>query len=367
MAAAQGKDQDFGTSTQTESAAESKVAATSDEAMASLKEQAKGKTVGDTVSAAFMDNGQVKVYTASVNESGIGLVSTRDANTAERAVLQGAAKTLTNPTKETGARGIANNVAELPQNRLDVEGTEGKGNVVFETANEYFSFITNIGKRTDLTKHQKLAQILEAYEGLKNKGDVTVVSDVKFLKEQGFDLSTGRMLVDWPPKMGFAEDSIKSITRNNPLPNKWDRDGSIRGENFTVIPNNRLTYSYSEKAIPYLQNASAHHIGTFNNSIYYDVIDAIKDNNISNINKMMSNLGKNELTQTELDIIRDQYNYFQNRVKNEIGNINADYGLKGYAAAWKNSSGETLLTGGAEQIVTPLKGDILKRLGVIGE
>lgn len=82
---------------------------------------------------------------------------------------------------------------------------------------------------------------------------------------------------------------------------------------------------------------------------------------------MMSKLGRKELTQPEFDIIRDQYNEFQKRVKNEIGNINADYGLNGHAAAWKNSNGETLLSGGAEQIVTPLKGNILKRLGLIND
>jgi hypothetical protein len=112
MAAAQGKDQDFGAGTLTGNAAESKLVASSDEAMASLKEQAKGKTVGDTVSAAYMENGQVKVYTASVNESGIGLVSTRNATPAEKAALQRNPESRSNASNETGTKGVPDNAAE---------------------------------------------------------------------------------------------------------------------------------------------------------------------------------------------------------------------------------------------------------------
>jgi hypothetical protein len=122
MVAAQGKDQDFSTSTQTETAAETKaVASSSDEALASLKEQAKGKKVGDTVFAAFMENGQVKVYTASVNEFGISPVSVRDANTAEKAVLQGNTESRSNVSNETGATGIQRNEGERTEGEAKVD------------------------------------------------------------------------------------------------------------------------------------------------------------------------------------------------------------------------------------------------------
>lgn len=52
--------------------------------------------------------------------------------------------------------------------------------------------------------------------------------------------------------------------------------------------------------------------------------------------------------------------------KNEIGNIDATYGLKGAAAPWViSSTDKVLMKGGAEQIVTPLNAEMLEKIGTI--
>ncbi|MDO6654489.1 hypothetical protein [Anaerobacillus sp. 1_MG-2023] len=53
-------------------------------------------------------------------------------------------------------------------------------------------------------------------------------------------------------------------------------------------------------------------------------------------------------------------------MKNAVRNVDTTYGLKGTAAPWRTSStGEKLMDGGAEQIVTPLSGEVLEDIGVI--
>ena len=55
--------------------------------------------------------------------------------------------------------------------------------------------------------------------------------------------SNGRMIVDWPDKMGFVEESIQPIDRNSSLPERWDRVGGKGGENFTTLPHNGIPYT----------------------------------------------------------------------------------------------------------------------------
>lgn len=76
-------------------------------------------------------------------------------------------------------------------------------NLKFESIGDYFDHINEIGKRNKLNAEQKLKEIHKAYHALGDtKGDVTVVSSIKFLKEEAFDQVTGRMLIDWPDKNG---------------------------------------------------------------------------------------------------------------------------------------------------------------------
>ena len=189
-----------------------------------------------------------------------------------------------------------------------------------------------------------------------------VNSDIKYLKSEGI-ASNGRPLVDWPKFMGFL-DTVNGITRDNPLPSKWDRIGAISGENFTTLPNNGKIFSFDGRAIPYLENFQARHVGEFNNENYFNVIDAIKGNDLNKLNDIMRSNDVAPVTSLEFKRLSSTYNDFINRMKSEIGNVDATYGLKGSAAPWK-INGEIHMNGGAEQIVTPLTGDILRRLGLL--
>jgi hypothetical protein len=133
MVAAQGKDQYsiLSSSTQTGKGAKLKaVASSSDEALANLRELAKGKKVGDTVSTVFTENGQVKVYTASVNEFGVNPPLMRNATVQEKAKLQGNdGGTFINATNQMGATGTQNNDAGQIKKHLDTAGVKNEGNI----------------------------------------------------------------------------------------------------------------------------------------------------------------------------------------------------------------------------------------------
>lgn len=125
--------------------------------------------------------------------------------------------------------------------------------------------------------------------------------------------------------------------------------------------------SNSERAIPYIENPSARHLGSFNNTDYYDAIDAVNNMDLDSLNTIVTKNGKDAISLEELELIKDEYDYFISKVSSEMGGIDATYGLKGSAAPWKDGVGDTLLSGGAEQMVTPLDGDRLKMLGLLTE
>ncbi|MCK0473700.1 hypothetical protein [Halalkalibacter sp. APA_J-10(15)] len=185
---------------------------------------------------------------------------------------------------------------------------------------------------------------------------------MSFLRPEAFS-PNGRMLIDLPDKMGFVEGSIQPINRNNLLPERWDRVGGKGGENFTVLPENGIVYTYDQRSIPYLENPSARHVGTFNNNTYFDSIDAIKNGNLEELNRIVIRNGKNELSLNEFKEIRADYIDFQSNINKTIGNIDATYGLEGKAAPWTNgTNGELLMKGGAEQIVTPINAEALEMI-----
>lgn len=263
----------------------------------------------------------------------------------------------------------SSNVGRAQSGNTNISGAnvrpiDEKANRVFKNPGEYFDFINTIGKRADLTNQQKFDSILEAYQALETKGNVTVVSDMKYLKPPGFS-EDGRMVIDWPDRMGFTE-SIQPVNRTNTLPDEWDRIGGMGGENFTTLPSDGIPFSYDDRAIPYLENPSARHTGAFNNDVYFDAIDAIRDRDLSKLNEIVTNNGMPEISAVNFDDMLAAYSDFQNRALNSVGNVDATYGLKGHAAPWKSSTtGEILLKGGAEQIVTPLSGSQLIDLGVL--
>src|SRR5690606_8836007 len=137
--------------------------------------------------------------------------------------------------------------------------------------------------------------------------------------------------------------------------------------NFTTIPENGVPYTYDQRAIPYLENPSARHVGEFNNNVYFNAIDAIKNGDLDALNKIIVNNGKQPISEVAFKRIRNDYFDFSEEVKEIIGEeIDATYGLKGIAAPWISSTtGEILMDGGAEQILTPINGIYLELIGII--
>ena len=272
----------------------------------------------------------------------------------------------TNMTVREGIEAAQNTVMQMVGNKDGGgERTEDRTILEIKGASQYFSYINEIGKRDDLTTEEKLIKIHEAYSALEQKGDVTVVSDMKFLKPEGFG-ANGRMIVDWPPKMGFVEESIQSINRDNPLPKNWGRVGGKGGENFTTLPDNNIPYSYDERAIPYLENLSARHVGMFKNESYFDAIDALRNDDFEELNRIATMNEKGQISFAEFLDFKAHYEDFLKNIERSMGDVDATYGLKGKASPWINSlTGERLMEGGAEQIVTPLSAEMLEIIGVI--
>ena len=225
--------------------------------------------------------------------------------------------------------------------------------------NSYADFskaISDIGMRSDLTDAQKIRELQKLFESSNYKADINIPSDIQYVK--GFD-AKGNVIYDWPPKLGFDESTIKSISRTDGLPNTWDRYGYMGGSNFADVPPTGK-YTYSERAIPYVENEAAYHTGTFNNATYFDKIDAIKNGDIDGLNTILSKEGIANVNSSYFKNLQNTYNDFIEDTTDAVGsNIDATYGLKGTAASWGDMSG------GAGQYVTPLNGNTMKRLGII--
>lgn len=187
------------------------------------------------------------------------------------------------------------------------------------------------------------------------KTDINVPSDVQYVKGFG---ERGDVIYDWPEKLGF--DEVEPITRDNGLPEIWDRYGYMGGSNFADVPSTGR-YTYSERAIPYLENEAAYHIGTFNSGTYFDKIDAIRNENIDSLNIILSLEGVDTVDDAYFKNLINTYYDFLDDVGATMGDIDATYGLKGSAAEWGDMSG------GAGQFVTPLNGNLLQRLGILIE
>ena len=241
----------------------------------------------------------------------------------------------------------------------DVWDLRNVGDALESGINSYADFskaISDIGMRSDLTDAQKISELQKLFESSNYKADINVPSDIQYVK--GFD-AKGNVIYDWPPKLGFDESTIKSISRTDSLPDTWDRYGYMGGSNFADVPPTGK-YTYSERAIPYVENEAAYHTGAFNNATYFDKIDAIKNGDIDGLNTILSREGIANVDSSYSKNLQNTYNDFIEDTANAVGsNIDATYGLKGTAASWGDMSG------GAGQYVTPLNGSTMKRLGII--
>ncbi len=215
-----------------------------------------------------------------------------------------------------------------------------------------------IGLDKTLSISQKVEYIKKEYNKLTNKRDLHVSSSPKYVS--GFD-KRGVIVYKWPPRLGFRENTIESISRTNPMPEKWDRYGGMKGENFSPIPESG-SYSYEERAIPYIMNPGAYHKGTINTESYFDKIDAIRRGDAVALNNILRKEGIAPVGTLKFTDLQDIYYDFIKDTRKNLGRqIDATYGVKGIAAAFDD------LCGGAEQFIPPFNGIILKRLGIMVE
>ena len=254
-----------------------------------------------------------------------------------------------------GTKGIAE-AGKAVKGKVKVKGKVGESGI-----NSYADFskaVSDIGTRSDLTDAQKIKELQKLFENSNYKADINVPSNIQYVK--GFDMK-GNVIYDWPPKLGFDESTIKPITRTDGLSDTWDRYGYMGGSNFADVPSTGK-YTYSERAIPYVENEAAYHTGTFNNVTYFDKIDAIKNGDIDTFNALLHNEGISRWDLDDFEELCDSYDSFISKANKELGDsVDATYGIKGQAAEWGN------MTGGAGQIVTPFGGDVLEKIGILKE
>ena len=266
-----------------------------------------------------------------------------------------------------GLNGIEAGAKKLEKSKLGDVGAGGgavlndvgDGASVKSGINSYDEFskaVSDIGTRSDLTDAQKIKELQKLFENSNYKADINVPGDIQYVK--GFDVK-GNVIYDWPPKLGFDESTIKPITRTDSLFDTWDRYGYMGGSNFADVPSTGR-YTYSERAIPYVENEAAYHTGTFNNVTYFDKIDAIKNGDIDGLNALLHNEGISRWDLDDFEELCDSYDSFISKANKELGDsVDATYGIKGQAAEWGD------MTGGAGQIVTPFGGNVLEKIGIL--
>ena len=132
------------------------------------------------------------------------------------------------------------------------------------------------------------------------------------------------------------------------------------GSNFADVPK-KGKYNYSQRAIPYYDNPEAYHIGHFQNETYFDKIDAIRDNDIKKLNEILKRENVKTIGVNDFTEMKRGYQSFISRIREEMPNVDATYGLRGKAASMSD------MEGGANQFLTPLSGRILKKLGILTE
>lgn len=224
-----------------------------------------------------------------------------------------------------------------------------------KTEDEFKEYALEIGRNHDLKIRERVEMLQELFKKSPYKQDMHVPKDAKYVKKFAKD---GHVTYYWPEKFGFKE--AKAISRENMLPETWDRYGGFGGKNFADVPKTGK-YTYSQRSIPYNENEAAYHTGIFNNKTYFDKIDAIRDNDIEKLNQILAKEDVVNINAEDFEKIRNDYEKYIQNVQDELPEMDAPYGLSGEAAQMMD------LEGGANQFVTPLRGTFLKQLGILKE
>ncbi|HEM4787216.1 TPA: hypothetical protein U1067_001115, partial [Streptococcus suis] len=149
---------------------------------------------------------------------------------------------------------------EIPKGtRIDIISQKTRNFSIDSTPNyiQVGRYTTELSK-IDLPLEEKVIRLQEFYSDLSDKTDINVPSDPQYVVA----VRDGWVEYDWPENLGYQEGTVQSITRDSGLPDQWDRFGHMGGGNFSDIPSDG-PYTYSQRAIPYVENPNAYHKGTF--------------------------------------------------------------------------------------------------------
>lgn len=208
---------------------------------------------------------------------------------------------------------------------------------------------------------EKIWKLQKGYRNVSDQTDVMIPADARYVK--GFD-ENGYAVYRWPKYLGFVRNSIRSITRENGLPDMMDRYGRNTGSNFAAVPAGGK-YAYDLRAIPYVENEKSYHKFMVKyKENYCDKIDAIRGGDFKKLNEIISGEGKEPITEKEFLTITRDYSEKILDLKSADGIIeDVTYGMKGIVAKYNSTTPE--LPGGAEQYTLPLSAESLIKIKVL--
>lgn len=252
---------------------------------------------------------------------------------------------------------------------------EGVGKDLQDNFNRYLR--ENVWCDDTLSNAEKIAIMKANFSKLtaEQKANFNVIADARIIANADYSNWGEWPTINWPNFPGL--DSTKEVlgVSSENLKENLDRIGSLSGSNFGVMPEDGHIYTQSERSIAYIDNPEAYHQYTLDTENYFKCIDCIKDNDYKAMNRLIDELNAKNGTNIEhiSEGIMEHYNASYEKFQNnsqlkelcEKRGIDSTYGVMGKAAAWEDANGEIICVGGAEQLNTPISGQILYDLGIL--
>ena len=236
-----------------------------------------------------------------------------------------------------------------------------------KTFKKFDDFAADVGKNFAGSVDDKVRIIQNSFENL-SSGDrhlLTIPDNAVYVK--GFT-PDGRVMYKWPDNQGIKVGSDRSIVNLKGevcLPDEISRVGDTYGKNFSDAGK----HSYDELGLPYRYNPKAYTLYKFNKNKYVEKLDALRNNKIEDLNKILKSEGFPTVDDPDVfERIRNRYFKIQNELKAEkLITSDTTYGIKGIVAEFYNPNDYTVKwwNGGAPQFIMPLGPDELKLLGII--
>ena len=236
-----------------------------------------------------------------------------------------------------------------------------------KTFEKFDDFAADVGKNFTGSVDDKVRIIQNSFENL-SSGErhlLTIPDNAVYVKDFTPD---GRVMYKWPDNQGIKVGSDRSIVNLKGevcLPDEISRVGDTYGKNFSDAGK----HSYDELGLPYRYNPEAYTLYKFNKNKYVEKLDALRNNKIEDLNKILKSEGFPTVDDPDVfERIRNRYFKIQNELKAEkLITSDTTYGIKGIVAEFYNPNDYTVKwwNGGAPQFIMPLGPDELKLLGII--